>query len=98
MLETLILSKWGNSMAVRFPKSILAKFNLAEGDRLQIVSSPDNSKLILEPIRETMLGEEKILTPRDWQLILDLLDNPPKPTERLLKAAQALRENDNELA
>lgn len=35
-------------------------------------------------------AEKIVLGPRDSRLILDLLDNPPKPNARLLAAAKAL--------
>jgi antitoxin MazE len=36
------VSKWGNSLAVRLPKALVDKLNLAEGDEIDLVASaPD---------------------------------------------------------
>lgn len=50
-MKALTISKWGNSTAVRIPKSILVKFNLSEGDLLRLVPN-STSQLIFEPIRQ----------------------------------------------
>lgn len=49
-MQTLTIGKWGNSTAVRLPKSILVKFNLQEGDTLRLVPT-DSPHLVLEPVR-----------------------------------------------
>lgn len=97
ILDQLTISKWENSTAVYLPKTLLAKFNLTEGDALRLVVSSDQSKLVFEPVYKNETIEERQFSPQDWQLICDLLDNPPKPNDRLLKAAQALKENYHEL-
>lgn len=50
-MKALTISKWGNSTAVRIPKSILIKFNLSEGDALRFVPS-NSSQLVFEPVRQ----------------------------------------------
>lgn len=50
-MTALTLGRWGNSTAVRLPKSLLIKFNLQEGDVLRVVPS-DTTQLILEPIKQ----------------------------------------------
>ena len=41
------VSKWGNSMALRIPKSILDQNKLQEGSQVEIISK--DGKIILEP-------------------------------------------------
>ena len=41
------VSKWGNSMALRIPKSILDENKLHEGSQVKIISK--DGKIILEP-------------------------------------------------
>jgi antitoxin MazE len=41
------VSKWGNSMALRIPKSILDENKLQEGSQVEIISK--DGKIILEP-------------------------------------------------
>ncbi|MGQ0286761.1 AbrB/MazE/SpoVT family DNA-binding domain-containing protein [Pasteurellaceae bacterium 22721_9_1] len=96
MSASLTISKWGNSTAIRLPKTLLAKFNLSEGDSLRLVTSSDLSRLVFEPVYKAQVVEEKTLSEKDWELICELLDNPPAPNERLKKAALALKESYNE--
>jgi antitoxin component of MazEF toxin-antitoxin module len=41
------VSKWGNSMALRIPKSVLEENMLHEGSQVEIISK--DGKIILEP-------------------------------------------------
>ena len=41
------VSKWGNSMALRIPKSVLEENKLEEGSQVEIVSK--DGKIILKP-------------------------------------------------
>ncbi|MGA7291871.1 MAG: AbrB/MazE/SpoVT family DNA-binding domain-containing protein [Terriglobales bacterium] len=43
------LVKWGNSQAVRIPKSVLQQVNLREGDELEIRA--EDGHILLEPAR-----------------------------------------------
>jgi len=47
---TTTISKWGNSQALRVPKSIMEELNLSIGDEVKI--EIDNNKIILEPIKK----------------------------------------------
>lgn len=47
MRTTVSISKWGNSMALRLPKSILDENHLVEGSKIDIVS--EEGKIILKP-------------------------------------------------
>lgn len=44
------LSKWGNSLAVRIPKTAADKASLREGDRLELEVAEDGS-VTLRPVR-----------------------------------------------
>lgn len=46
-MTQIIIKKWGNSLGVRIPKTILAENNFQEGTHLVIHSK--NGKIILEP-------------------------------------------------
>jgi len=47
---TVIISKWGNSQGLRFPKDIMKDLDLSVGDEVKI--STENHKVIIEPIRK----------------------------------------------
>lgn len=51
-MKNLTISKWGNSTAIRIPKTILIKFNLSEGDFLSLVEDETSNKLVFQPIRK----------------------------------------------
>jgi antitoxin MazE len=44
------VAKWGNSLAVRIPKAIAKKAQLAEGDRVSLDLADDGS-IVLRPMR-----------------------------------------------
>jgi putative addiction module antidote len=48
-MATLKLRAIGNSVGVVLPKELLARLNLAEGDSLQVVESPDGLLLTVMP-------------------------------------------------
>jgi antitoxin MazE len=48
---TAIISGWGNSQAIRLPKSILESLHLSLGDKVNI--SVDGEKIIVEPIKSS---------------------------------------------
>lgn len=43
------LQKWGNSLAIRFPKELADRFNLQEGSEVKIISRSKN--IIVKPIK-----------------------------------------------
>jgi len=47
---TAIISKWGNSQGLRFPKDIMKDLDLSVGDKVKITTK--DHKIIIEPIRE----------------------------------------------
>lgn len=40
------ISKWGNSLAVRLPKSLIKELNLKEGDKLELKKDTGNIFLV----------------------------------------------------
>ena len=42
------VSKWGNSLGLRIPKSVAAKVDLVEGDTVDVRA--ENGRLVAEPI------------------------------------------------
>jgi antitoxin MazE len=49
MATTTQLSKWGNSLGLRLPKSIAREVQLDEGDTVQV--SVDNGAIVIRPSR-----------------------------------------------
>jgi len=47
---TAIISKWGNSQGLRFPKDVMKDLNLSIGDKVKITTK--NHKVIIEPIKD----------------------------------------------
>jgi len=39
----MIVSRWGNSLAVRLPKALVEKLGLKEGDELNVVAARDGA-------------------------------------------------------
>lgn len=52
------LKKWGNSLGVRIPKSIIEKTNLAENDEL-IIEQQDG-KIVIFPAKKKFLLSEMV--------------------------------------
>lgn len=57
----------------------------------------DKSKFVRHSIREKAKAiiaehETTLFTQQDWYMFFDMLDNPPKPTERMKKAAEKYKE------
>jgi antitoxin MazE len=66
------ISKWGNSLAIRLPRNLVAELGLADGDAVELFA--ENGRLVIAPIsREYGLEElaDKITpdnrhTETDW--------------------------------
>jgi antitoxin MazE len=50
---TLVVSRWGNSLAVRLPAESMKTIGVSEGDKLVVEISPDG-RLILAPERRKL--------------------------------------------
>lgn len=51
-MKALTISKWGNSTAIRLPQAVLIKFNLREGDSLQLIEEDNLNHLTFRPVRQ----------------------------------------------
>ncbi|MFA6136644.1 MAG: AbrB/MazE/SpoVT family DNA-binding domain-containing protein [Sulfurimonas sp.] len=47
---TALISKWGNSQGLRFPKDVMQTLHLSVGDRVNIFI--ENDRVIIEPLKE----------------------------------------------
>jgi antitoxin MazE len=73
MATTTQLSKWGNSLGLRLPKSIAREVQLGEGDTVQV--SVDNGTIVIRPSRPRYSLDELVrrITPKnrhdesDWR-------------------------------
>ncbi|MEY3980884.1 MAG: AbrB/MazE/SpoVT family DNA-binding domain-containing protein [Burkholderiaceae bacterium] len=53
----MLVSKWGNSLAVRLPATVVDAMNLKEGDDIQIeVAGPRTFAITLKPSTKEMLA------------------------------------------
>lgn len=65
MATTTQLSKWGNSLGVRLPKSVAREVHLGDGDTVQV--SVDNGAIVIRPSRPRHSLEELVrrITPKN---------------------------------
>ncbi|MDD3855696.1 AbrB/MazE/SpoVT family DNA-binding domain-containing protein [Sulfurimonas sp.] len=66
---TAVISKWGNSQGLRFPKDIMKTLHLSVGDEVNIFVQ--NNKAIIEPIKKEKIkydiNELVAKIPKDYQ-------------------------------
>lgn len=65
MATTTQLSKWGNSLGLRLPKSVAREAQLDEGDTVQL--SVDNGTIVIRPSRPRYSLDELVsrITPKN---------------------------------
>ena len=65
MATTTQLSKWGNSLGLRLPKSVAREARLDEGDTVQV--SVDNGAIVIRPSRPRYSLDELVrrITPKN---------------------------------
>lgn len=65
MATTTQLSKWGNSLGLRLPKSVAREVHLDEGDTVQV--SVDNGAIVIRPSRRRYSLDELVrrITPKN---------------------------------
>jgi len=65
MPTTTQISKWGNSLGLRLPKSVALEAQLAEGDTVDV--SVDNGAIVIRPSRPRYALNELVgrITPRN---------------------------------
>jgi antitoxin MazE len=71
MATTTQLSKWGNSLGLRLPKSIAREVDLDEGDTVQV--SVDNGAIVIRPSRPRYSLDELVrrITPKNRHHVSD---------------------------
>ena len=69
------VAKWGNSLGLRVPKELAARFGLREGSRVEIVAEDD--RLVLIPARSAFTLEELLagMTPEAMREAFDWGDD-----------------------
>lgn len=65
------IAKWGNSLALRIPKSLAAEVNVQDGDAVEV--SVEAGALVVRPARKRYTIEELVadMTPDDRERELD---------------------------
>jgi antitoxin MazE len=65
------LVKWGNSRAVRIPKTIIERAKLQEGDELEI--QVEEGRITMEPVSEKLTLESLVggITPKNRHQVED---------------------------
>ena len=61
------VSRWGNSLAVRLPKSLVEELGLKEGDQLSVVAARDGSIEVETREAQRRRALERMAA-RDWKL------------------------------
>ena len=59
-MVTTHIKKWGNSLAVRFPRSLLAQLNLQPDGEVEI--SVEEGRLIISPVKKPKYTLDELLT------------------------------------
>lgn len=64
-MATTQISKWGNSLGLRLPKSVAREAQLDEGDTVEV--SVDNGAIVIRPTRPEYTLDELVarITPRN---------------------------------
>jgi len=66
------IRKWGNSLAVRFPQSLLAQINLQVDEKVEI--SLDEGRIILSPVKKPKYTLDELLTQITPESLHDEID------------------------
>jgi antitoxin MazE len=66
------IRKWGNSLAIRLPKTLLALLDLREGSQVEI--SIDRDRLILSPVKKPKYTLEELLSQITPESLHDEID------------------------
>ncbi len=53
-----MLSKWGNSIAVRIPNQVVKRLHLEEGTELQVIVTPENDILLHPTVQPEETNED----------------------------------------
>jgi antitoxin MazE len=74
------VSKWGNSLAVRLPKALVDKLELAEGDELDVVEADKNTLVVAKAANKQAVLKE--LSKFHFELPADYKFNRDEANER----------------
>jgi antitoxin MazE len=77
-----ILGRWGKNLAVRLPPEIAGGMRLREGDRVEIVSGPD--EIVIRRARPRFTREELFAgkSPNEWRTVYATACEWPAPAAR----------------
>lgn len=57
MAETVKVSKWGNSVAIRIPKHIAEEFHIQSGKRLRVAYKDESIILKVKPTHQELIDQ-----------------------------------------
>lgn len=66
------IRKWGNSLAVRFPQTLLAQLNLQADGEVEI--SIEEGRLVLSPVKKPKYTLDELLAQIDPKSVHDEID------------------------
>jgi antitoxin MazE len=75
------VSKWGNSLAVRLPKTLVDKLGLKEGDELNVVAAKDGA-IEVETKEDQRRRALERMAARNWTLPPDYKFDRDEANER----------------
>jgi antitoxin MazE len=71
-MVTTHIKKWGNSLAIRFPQSLLAQLNLKEDGEVEI--KIEEGRLILSPVKKRKYTLDELLAQVTPESLHDEID------------------------
>ena len=77
----MLISKWGNSLAVRLPKALVDQLGLKEGDELNIVAAKDGT-IEVETKEQRRRRALERMAERNWTLPPDYKFDRDEANER----------------
>jgi antitoxin MazE len=81
MEAAMLVSKWGNSLAVRLPKALVDQLGLKEGDELNVVAAKDGT-IEVETKEERRRRALERLAALNWTLPADYKFDRDEANER----------------
>jgi antitoxin MazE len=81
MEATMLVSKWGNSLAVRLPKVLVDQLGLKEGDELNVVAAKDGT-IEVETREDQRRRALDRMAARNWTLPPDYKFDRDEANER----------------
>jgi antitoxin MazE len=81
MEAKMLVSKWGNSLAVRLPKALVDELGLKEGDELNVVAAKD-SAIEVETREDQRRRALERMAKRNWTLPPDYKFDRDEANER----------------